>query len=208
MKKVLTALAIMLFSFGATNSFAQELRWGVKAGMNFNKAPQIDNIFRSEARMGYHIGPMVELSLPIIPVSVDASLLFSNNSAELKDATDAWNKVINTNFIELPINIKATVFSFSGINLMLIAGPSFSYLVSHNLKDLGTLNELGDFKTKRFAVGLNAGVGVQAFKFLQLTATYNATFADTYKFTSISDTARDFIKAQNKGFRISAAVLF
>lgn len=208
MKKVLTTLVFSILMLGATTSFAQDIRWGVKAGMNFNKAPQVSNIFQSEARMGYHIGPMVEIGVPILPVSLDAALLFSSNSSHVKDLADVWDKVIKTNYIELPINLKVSVFKVAGVDLMLIAGPSFSYLVSHNLKDFETITQLSDFKTKRFAVGLNAGVGVQAFRFLQLTATYNATFADTYKYTSIAQSANDFVKAQNKGFRLSAAVLF
>lgn len=211
MKKLLITLSFILLSFGAHNAFGQDIRWGVKGGINFAEAPkitEITDVLQSQARIGYHIGPMVEISIPILPLSIDAALLFASNSAELKDAADAWSKLVNTNYIELPINLKATVFSLGIADLMLIAGPSFNYMVSHNLRDLSNnIPQIGHFKANRFAVGLNAGIGIEVFNLLQITATYNATFSDTYKF-NLAQATTDFIKAKNKGFCLSAAVLF
>lgn len=209
MKKIILSLSILILGIAASGASAQSIRWGVKGGMNFTQAPKVNEILKSEARMGYHIGPMVELGLPIIPVSIDAALLFSTTSSEIKDASDAWNQMLETNYIELPINLKATVFNAAGFGIMIVAGPSFNYLINHNLKDLtDRIDSLDKFKANKFAVGLNAGIGIEAFNLLQITATYNATFSDTYKFESVGQSVSDFFNARNKGFRLSAAVLF
>lgn len=209
MKRIIITLALAFIGVSATSAFSQELRFGIKGGINYYQAPKVNNILTSEARNGYHVGPMVDLSLSFLPVSLDAALLFSTAPSELKSVNDAWEKVINTNYVELPINVKVNVFNVPAMKVMLVAGPFFNYLISHNLKEITEHFEQADqFKADKFSIGLNAGVGIEVLKMLQITATYNAIFSNSYKFQSIKDSANDFIQAQNKGFRLSAAVLF
>ena len=68
--------------------------------------------------------------------------------------------------------------------------------------------EIKDIKANKMGIGLNAGLGVEVLKYLQISATFNAAMSDSYKLESASKSFNDFFNKKEKGFSVTARVLF
>ena len=76
MKKVVNILviAVCCMCMATTTAQAQFLKWGIKGGVNMTK---IDFEDYKDKMAGFFVGPMAEMTIPIIGLGVDAALLFS-----------------------------------------------------------------------------------------------------------------------------------
>lgn len=185
-----------------------QFHWGVRAGADFSKFPTTADQFKSDYYTGFHVGPTVEMNLPL-RFSVDASLLFSQKNVGITSMEKTEVKdILKTNYVTVPVNAKFDLVSLPGADVMVIAGPQFNFKLSNNLEDLKNLNKLRETEAKKASVGVNVGVGVRVLKMLQIAALYNATLSDDYKFTSLNQTTKDVFNAKTNSFVIQAAVLF
>ena len=79
MKKVLSVLMVAVALMMAAPVQAQLIKFGVKGGMDFTK---LDTDVKSldeamDRSTGFFIGPMAEVTLPIIGLGIDGALMFS-----------------------------------------------------------------------------------------------------------------------------------
>ena len=197
----------ILLGMTAFGSAEAQFHWGVRAGADFSKFPTTAEQFKSDYYTGFHVGPTVELSLPL-RFSVDASLLFSQKKAGMTIEETKAKDILKTNYIIVPVNAKYNIASLPGADVMVIAGPQFNFKLSNNLEELKDLNNLREVEAKKASVGVNVGLGVRVLKMLQISALYNATLSDDYKFTSLNQTTKDVFNAKTNSFVIQAAVLF
>lgn len=198
----------VLLGMTAFGSAEAQFHWGVRAGADFSKFPTTADQFKSDYYTGFHIGPTVEMKLPL-RFSVDASLLFSQKNVGITSMEKTEVKdILKTNFVTVPVNAKFDLVSLPGADVMVIAGPQFNFKLSNNLEDLKDLNALRETEAKKASIGVNVGLGVRVLKMLQISALYNATLSDDYKFTSLNQTTKDVFNAKTNSFVIQAAVLF
>lgn len=209
MKKMFIAVAVATLSLFAFSTADAQLRWGIKGGANFSSASFDKEKMVNEQLKGFHLGPTVELQLGSIPLAIEGSLLFSQRGVNFKEtgALEIGKGFLKTNYIEIPLKAKLYFTLVPSVRVFLSAGPSFDFFLSHNMQE-SVKTSLKDFEAKRFGIGLNAGLGVELFKFLQLSAAYKAPLANDYKFKSVKSAAEDYINAKNKGFSLTATVLF
>ena len=114
MKKcIVLVVALMLVSIQGFSQF------GVKGGLNFSKldfdANSLNEI--SDNSTGFFIGPMAEVTLPILGLGVDGALMYSQRG---KDDTKQLG-------VEIPVNLKYTIGLGSMLGVYLAAGPDFYY---------------------------------------------------------------------------------
>ena len=198
----------VLLGMTAFGSAEAQFHWGVRAGADFSKFPTTADQFKSDYYTGFHVGPTVEMKLPL-RFSVDASLLFSQKNVGITSMEKTEVKdILKTNYFVVPVNAKFDLVSLPGADVMVIAGPQFNFMLNNNLEDLTNLNNLRETEAKRASVGVNVGLGVRVLKMLQISALYNATLSDDYKFTSLNQTTQDVFNAKTNSFVIQAAVLF
>lgn len=198
----------VLLGMTAFGSAEAQFHWGVRAGADFSKFPTTADQFKSDYYTGFHVGPTVEMNLPL-RFSVDASLLFSRKNVGITSMEKTEVKdILKTNYVTVPVNAKFDLVSLPGADVMVIAGPQFNFKLSNNLEDLKDLNKLRETEAKKASVGVNVGLGVRVLKMLQIAALYNATLSDDYKFTSLNQTTKDVFNAKTNSFVIQAAVLF
>ena len=198
----------VLLGMTAFGSAEAQFHWGVRAGADFSKFPTTADQFKSDYYTGFHVGPTVEMNLPL-RFSVDASLLFSQKNVGITSMEKTEVKdILKTNYVTVPVNAKFDLVSLPGADVMVIAGPQFNFKLSNNLEDLKDLDKLRETEAKKASVGVNVGVGVRVLKMLQIAALYNATLSDDYKFTSLNQTTKDVFNAKTNSFVIQAAVLF
>lgn len=198
----------VLLGMTAFGSAEAQFHWGLRAGADFSKFPTTANQFKSDYYTGFHVGPTVEMKLPL-RFSVDASLLFSQKNVGITSMEKTELKdILKTNYFVVPVNAKFDLVSLPGADVMVIAGPQFNFMLNNNLEDLTNLNNLRETEAKKASVGVNVGLGVRVLKMLQISALYNATLSDDYKFTSLNQTTQDVFNAKTNSFVIQAAVLF
>lgn len=198
----------VLLGMTAFGSAEAQFHWGVRAGADFSKFPTTADQFKSDYYTGFHVGPTVEMKLPL-RFSVDASLLFSQKNVGITSMEKTEVKdILKTNYFVVPVNAKFDLVSLPGADVMVIAGPQFNFMLNNNLEDLKDLNALRETEAKKASVGVNVGLGVRVLKMLQISALYNATLSDDYKFTSLNQTTKDVFNAKTNSFVIQAAVLF
>ena len=100
MKKVFSMLMVAVALMMAAPAQAQLIKFGVKGGMNFS---ELDTDVKSwydakENSTGFFIGPMAEITLPIIGLGVDGALMYSQRgSGDVKQQG-----------LEVPVNLKYT----------------------------------------------------------------------------------------------------
>ncbi|HIZ33173.1 MAG TPA: porin family protein [Candidatus Bacteroides merdigallinarum] len=185
MKKVFTVLTIAVCSLlmATTTARAQLIKWGVKGGVNVTKI-DFDEGYKDKMA-GFFIGPMAELTIPVVGLGVDAALLFSQKG--IKADTDATKQV----GLDIPVNLKYTFGLGSAFGIFLAAGPDF-YFDFKGEKD--------GVEKKKAQVGINVGGGLKLLRHLQLGVNYNIPIGDHFEV--------DDLKGKDKTWQISLAYIF
>ena len=196
MKKVLSVLMVAVALMMAVPAQAQLIKFGVKGGMNFSKLDtNVKSLYDAkESSTGFFIGPMAEVTLPIIGLGVDGAVMFAQRGdGELKEQG-----------LEIPVNLKYTIGLGSMFGFYLAAGPDFFF----NFKDVEKNSGLGVEKSQ---VAINVGAGLKLLRKLQVGLTYQIPLKDSYYPTEISTVpgAEPIdLGARQKTWQVSLAYIF
>ena len=194
MKKVLSLLMVAVALMMAAPAQAQLIKFGVKGGMNFSKldidVETLGDIMDNST--GFFIGPMAEVTLPIIGLGVDGALMFSQRGkGEYKQQG-----------IEIPVNLKYTFGLGSMFGIYLAAGPDFFF----NFKDITVPILVGGDAiynaeaSKKTQVALNLGAGLKLLRKLQVGVTYQVPMGNSFDLKNVD--------IKNKTWQVSLAYIF
>lgn len=192
MKKILSVFALAVCCLAiAMPAQAQLIKFGVKGGLNMSKL-DVKNVGSSDNTTGFFIGPMAEVTIPLIGLGVDGALMYSQRGE------DQWKQ----QGLEIPVNLKYTFGLGSLLGVYVAAGPDFFF----NFKDIDWAN----VKTNKTQVGLNLGVGVKLIKHLQVGVNYQIPLGDSFSLKNAADAVVDEIggNGKTKTWQISAAYIF
>lgn len=171
---------------------AQLLKFGVKGGLNMTKL-KLEGM--KDNSTGFFIGPMAEVTIPIIGLGVDGALLYSQKGDKL-DGIDTKQAGL-----DIPINLKYSIGLGSMLGVYIAAGPDFYF----NFKgDEKFVNEQETLEKKKAQVGINVGAGLKLLRHLQVGFNYNIPFGDSFTWKN----AGHAIGAKNKTWQVSAAYIF
>ena len=187
MKKIVSVLMVAVALMMAAPAQAQLIKFGVKGGMNFAK---LDTGVKSwvdakESSTGFFIGPMAEVTLPILGLGVDGALMFSQRGK------DDFKK----QGIEIPLNLKYTIGLGSILGVYFAAGPDFFF----NFKDI----DIENLEAKKTQVSLNLGAGLKLLKKLQVGIVYQIPMGDSFDLKALGQKIGD-----TKTWQVSAAYIF
>lgn len=200
MKKIFAAAALMLlFAVPASAQFS----YGLKAGLNVSKASLDWSTVSSDNQTGFFVGPMVEFTVPLVGVGVDAALLYNNKGMKLKDVTSGDSFSQTLQYIDIPINLKYTYGLGSIAGVFVTTGPQFSFNISS--KKL----KIADYTLKSSEFSWNVGLGAKLLGHLQVAYNYNIAIGKTSEF-EYYDTAMNLVKGKlkNNTHQISLAYMF
>ena len=176
MKKFL----LVLMSCVALSASAQTklVRFGVEGGLNVNKMSFSENLFASENRCGFFVGPKMYVKIPLVGLGADAAVLYSLNGASKVDNNgDVHNK--NLSYFEIPVNLRYDVSFLKIAGAYVATGPQYNIA----LNSMDALNYVG--MTRRSSWGWNVGAGLKLWDKLQFGVTYTIPVSglnsDTYK---------------------------
>lgn len=195
-KKIIAFLCAMAFLAVAIPAQAQ-LRFGVKGGLNITSVHFDSDLLKSDNVTGFHIGPMIEATMPLLGFGFDAALLYSQKGME--SSSSGVKTTMKTSYIDVPVNLKWK-FGLPIVKAYLAAGPYASFRVGGDK----IWNVLSDqLETKSFGAGLNFGAGVEVFNHLQVGFNYELGLTDNFSAEKLNLSSN-----KNRGWTISAAILF
>ena len=193
MKKIISVLMVAVALMMVAPAQAQLIKFGVKGGMNFSEldlnVKSIEGV--KEKSTGFFIGPMAEVTLPIIGLGIDGAVMYSQRGAdELKEQG-----------LEIPVNLKYTIGLGSMLGIYIAAGPDFFF----NFKDVDWENvDWENVDAKKTQVALNLGAGVKLLRKLQVGINYQIPMGDNFEWKD----AGKAITAKNKTLQASVAYIF
>ena len=199
-KSTLFLLAIVVALCTAIPASAQ-FKFGLKAGMNVNSLKFDKEVFNSDNKAGFTGGAMVEFTIPVIGIGMDASVMYVRRTASYTEGDYSISK--NRDYIDIPVNLKYKL-NVPAINKIIrpyvTTGPAFAFLVSK--KDF---NEF--IKNKSCDISWNFGFGVELVQHVQIGASYGIGLTKALETTGVIDDGRT-IDGKNKYWTVTAAYLF
>ena len=180
MKKVFSVLMVAVALMMADPAQAQLIKFGVKGGLNMTKLDAEG--LKSDNSTGFFIGPMAEITLPIVGLGVDGAVMFSQRG---KDEFKQQG-------LEIPVNLKFSFGLGSMLGAYVAAGPDFFY----NFKDL----KVEGGEAKKAQVALNLGAGVKLLRKLQVGLNYQIPMGNSFEIENVD--------IKNKTWQVSLAYMF
>ena len=197
MKKVTGLVLIILMAFIAVPAKSQ-LKFGVKGGLNISSVHLNSDILKADNVTGFQIGPMIETTIPLIGVGLDAAILYSQKGMDVKSETGTSTNV-KTDYIDVPVNLKWK-FGLPIIKGYLAAGPYIGFRVGGDKFWEIPGSVVGQVKAKNFSAGLNFGAGVELISHLQVGINYGLGLTDNYSAEKYD------LNAKNRGWSVTAAI--
>ena len=156
MKKIFSTLVIMACLLLAVPAQAQ-VKFGLKGGLDVSK---LDNKV-GDNTTGFFVGPMVDVTLPIIGLGIDVAALYSQSGLDVNNRNSEKLKSV-----EIPVNLKWTLGLGSTLGVYVAAGPQFGFSINDGWK------QLMEESNKSF-VSVNVGAGLKLLRHLQVGVNYN-----------------------------------
>lgn len=214
MKKWITLFTVTVCLAMAMPAKAQ-IKFGVKGGLNLASASLSDAWDakgNADNYTGFFIGPMVDITIPIIGLGVDGALMYAQKGTKI-----SFDGLGSTTFkqqgIEIPVNLKYSIGLGSLASIYFAAGPSFYFNMKSD--DDFTFNSVaGSLDYDKSEVSLNLGAGVKLLRHLQLGVNYNMGLTDSAKAKIDSSNSSDIWNVINgesyksKMWQVSVAYLF
>ena len=202
MKKIFSVCIMAVVLMMAMPAQAQLIKFGVKGGLNMSKLDFKNRSLEQvkENSTGFFIGPMAEITLPILGLGIDGALMYSQKTdlSYSYAGSDVGSVDLKEQGIEIPINLKYSFGLGSLLGIYLAAGPDFYY----NFKDI----DVAAFKTKRTQVAINLGVGLKLLRKLQVGVTYQIPMGDSFEWKDVVSKVANGTKT--KTLQVSAAYIF
>ena len=183
MKKLLFYFAIAVF--GIANLNAQDVKFGVKGGLNFASIYG-DDVPKSPEVTAFHFGVMAEIPISD-KFSFQPELMYSGQGYALDKNT------VELNYINVPLMAKYYVTNKFSAEV----GPQMGFLASAKNESLDIKDQL-----KNTDFGLNFGLGYKLDSGLNFGARYNIGLSNINDVSGISN------KNQNGVFQFSVGYFF
>lgn len=186
---------------------AQGLKFGVKGGLNISKMSFSKDVFDSDNKTGFYVGPTIKLSLPL-GFGLDIAALYDQRSTDVKSdakpsgttvAVYAGDEKITQKSIQIPVNLRYNIGLAASAGIYLAAGPQFGFPVGDKVYN----TKVGEYRLKDANLSINFGAGVYLLKHLEVGFTYNLAAGKSGEFKNWDD-----VDTHNNAWQIGAAIYF
>lgn len=199
MKKIFNVVMVAVALMMVIPVQAQLIKFGVKGGLNMSKIDWKGGYEgNKDNTTGFFIGPMAEITLPVVGLGFDGALMYSQRGkGEVKEQG-----------LEIPVNLKYTIGLGSFAGIYLAAGPDFFFNFKDiNLEDIISINGKPTtpetINSKKSQVALNLGAGLKLLKKLQVGITYQIPMGDSFELGNLGKGV-----GKTKTWQVSAAYIF
>ena len=163
MKKALRLFVIAAALLMTLPTMAQ-FQYGIRGGANLVNMKMDGGNWDKSNRAGFYVGPTAKFTVPIIGLSLDASALYDQKTAEIEGQS------IKAQSIDIPINVRYGIGASSLANVFVFAGPQFGFNIASDKK---LYDSAKDWTWKSSTVSVNVGLGCTLLNHLEVKANYN-----------------------------------
>ena len=153
---------------------AQNVKFGVKGGLDIQDMKFDETVFDTENKMGWFVGPTLQVSLPIGGLGVDIAGLYDQKETKVNGET------IKQQSILVPLNARLKLGIGNTAGLYVAAGPQFAFNVGDDefeWTDKDSRNNT--FQLKKSAFSVNLGAGIYFSSHLEIGFAYNVAVGST-----------------------------
>lgn len=211
MKKTTSLIILLIGLCISTSVKAQDVEFGIKAGLNVTDMKLSSELFKTTNRAGGFIGPTVKFTLPIVGLGVDVSALYDFRQAKVTDPT-SQEETVKQQQIAIPVNFRYSVGLGSMASAFLSAGPQWGINIGE--KDF-KWSRRSSYSLKKSNFSINAGLGVTFMKHFEVSANYNIAVGKTAEvkaLKTIGNAAEQLIgvktKSRNNSWQVAVAYYF
>ena len=195
---------VVLFSAMAMAVQAQNVKFGVKGGLDIQNMKFDNSVFNTDNKLGWFVGPTLQVSLPIGGLGVDIAGLYNQKKYEVNGES------IKQQSILVPVNARLNLGIGSTAGLYVAAGPQFSFNIGDDKFEWKKDNVENTFQLKKSAFSVNLGAGIYFSDHLEIGFAYNIALGSTADATwgKATDPAALNDDTKPKSWQISAAYYF
>jgi hypothetical protein len=206
MKKFIALLCFIAALMVAVPAQAQ-LKFGIKGGLNLAGTPA--QVWKSlglgstDNYTGFFIGPMAELTIPLVGIGVDAAVMYADKGYKIIGEKQTG--------VEVPLHLKWSIGLGDFLGVYLAAGPSFFFTsgktltgVKNPFSSIDPTKE-GSVKFKKSQTALDLGVGVKLLNHLQAGVNYYLPISDAASTDGVQGVIDGY---KSKTWQVSLAYLF
>jgi len=192
------ALLIAVIVTAVALPASAQLRFGFKGGIAVNELRFNRDVMNADNQVGFTGGVMADLSLPIMGLGIDASLLYTHRDNDLYDGYETFKR----DYIDIPVHVRLKL-GIVGLKELfapyVFTGPSFSILFHDDMPT--------GYDSSKTYTSWDVGGGVELFKHLQISATYGIGFTKAMRSVNL-DYEKDQVTGKDRYWTITAAYLF
>ena len=173
MKRLLSI--VVLLSAMTMAMHAQDLlRFGVRGGFDIQDMKFDEKVFKTENRLGWFIGPTIQVSLPVAGLGLDIAGLYDQKSTKVNGES------IKQKYLLVPVNARLTLGFGNAAGIFVAAGPQFAFNIGDDVDFEWTHNDIENtFQLKKSAFSVNLGAGLFLSKHWEFGFTYNVAVSST-----------------------------
>ena len=186
---------------------AQGVKVGVKGGLDIVNMSFDENVFKTDNKMGWFVGPVVKVSLPVGGLGFDIAALYDVKKYDL--TLQQKTETVSQRSVLVPVNARLNFGLGGAAGIYVAAGPQFAFNVGDDYKDIFKDDALqSTFQLKKSNFSVNLGAGVYLSDHFEVGFAYNIAVGSTADASwkkgvdAISD------ESKPKSWQISAAYFF
>ena len=195
---------VVLFSAMTMAVQAQNVKFGVKGGLDIQNMKFDNSVFNTDNKLGWFVGPTLQVSLPIGGLGVDIAGLYNQKKYEVNGES------IKQQSILVPVNARLNLGIGSTAGLYVAAGPQFSFNIGDDKFEWKKDNVENTFQLKKSSFSVNLGAGIYFSSHLEVGFAYNIALGSTAdaSWKAATDAAFHNDDTKPKSWQISAAYYF
>ena len=176
MKKMMK-MAVLAAALTLSANASAQTKLGLKGGINTSEVSVNDDVWKTDNRLGFFIGPTVKFTLPIVGMGMDISALYEKRESKMKSEDGKLGSVVSREQLAIPINARYSFGLGETANIFLFAGPQVAFNLGK--KDKEIVPEVADWTLKSSNFSINLGIGCTLASHLQATIGYNIALGKT-----------------------------
>ena len=176
MKKMMK-MAVLAAALTLSANASAQLKFGLKGGINTSEVSVNENVWKTDNRLGFFIGPTVKFNLPIVGMGMDISALYEKRESKMKSEDGKLGSVVSREQLAIPINARYSLGLGETANIFLFAGPQVAFNLGKKEKEI--VPEVADWTLKSSNFSINLGIGCTLASHLQATIGYNIALGKT-----------------------------
>ena len=202
MKRIISLVVLLSAMTMAVQ--AQSIKFGVKGGLDIQNLKFDDSVFNTDNKLGWFVGPTLQISLPIGGLGVDIAGLYDQKKSEVNGETITQKSIL------VPVNARLKLGIGSTAGVYVAAGPQFAFNVGDSEFKWKKDNVENSFQLKKSSFSVNLGAGIYFSSHLEVGFAYNIALGSTAdaSWKAATDAAFHNDDTKPKSWQISAAYYF